>query len=222
MPNENSVQTKNRKVTNPMLMLVQADLDDKNVTLSHLDHQYRLMVDKDKNIQASKALSRQDSDPTPTYDQVSTEILQSTDSLSLGSLPSFTDCSRSSSLLTCSERRKKSSFSSSYTSWTKPLAGHKVSDSCVPNSSILDLEHELPPDLQRSSERQNRRSRRSLKRNSSDDTSKDISDIEDFDLDDIDEDKVDITKQNRGKDQQVEDDKFEKISFSFHPKSITS
>jgi len=220
MPNENSVQAKNRKVTNPMLMLVQAKIDDKNVTLSDLDQQYRLMVDKDKNIQTNNTLSRQDSDPTPTYDQVSTEILQSADSLSVGSLPSFTDCSRSSSRLTCSVKR--SSFSSSYTSWTKPLAGQKISDSCVPNSSILDVEPELP-DMQRlPSDKLARRSRRSFKRNSSDDTSKDISDIEDFDLDDIDEDKEDLEKQAKDKDKQLEKDKFENMNFSFHHKSITS
>jgi len=221
MPHDNSVQAKNRKVTNPMLLLVQAKIEDKNVSLSDLDQQYRLMVDKDKNIQASKELSRQDSDPTPTYDQVSTEVLQSADSLSLGSLPSFTDCSRSSSRLTCSVKR--SSFSSSYTSWTKPLAGHKLSDSCVPNSSILDLSPDLPPDIQvQTTEKQAKRSRRSFKRNSSDDTSKDISDIEDFDLDDIDEDKEGIEKQAKDKDKQLEKDQFENMNFSFHHKSITS
>ena len=220
MPHENSVQAKNRKVTNPLLMLVQADLDKKNVTLSHLDHQYRLMVDKDKNMQASKAMYRQDSDLTPTYEQVSNEILQSADSLSLGSLPSFTDCSGSSSRLTCSVKR--SSFSSSYTSWTKPIAGHKVSDSCVPNSSILDIEPDGQPELQRGSERPQRRSRQSFKRNSSDDTSKDISDIEDFDLDEIDEDNTDLIKQNKYKTLQFEENKIDNNNLLLHPESVTS
>ena len=64
--------------------------------------------------------------------------------------------------------------------------------------------------------------RQSFKRNSSDDTSKDISDIEDFDLDDIDEDKEGIEKQAKDKDKQLEKDQFENMNFSFHHKSITS
>merc|ERR1712107_867630 len=32
-----------------------------------------------------------------------------------------------------------STFSSSYTSWTKPVVGRQQSDSCVPASSILDM-----------------------------------------------------------------------------------
>ena len=216
MPNENSNHANKRKVTNPLLMLVQAGLDDENVTLSDLDHQYKLMVDKEKN---KKTLTRQDSDPTPTYDQISTEILQSTDSLSIASLPSFTDSSRSSSHLTCS--LKKSSYSSSYTSWTKPVAGHKVSDSCVPNSSILDIDSDVASELMKGSERPIRRSRRSFKRNSSDDTSKDISDIEDFDLDDIDDDK-DISKQMKGKAPSTDDGKFEHPNVSCQLKNIAS
>merc|ERR1712183_1229639 len=47
------------------------------------------------------------------------------------------DTSRKASAL--SDRRpSNSSFSSSYTSWTKPIAGHKISDSFCPPSSILD------------------------------------------------------------------------------------
>jgi len=71
-----------------------------------------------------------------------------------------------------------STFSSSYTSWTKPVVGRQQSDSCVPASSILDMAEE------------DGRSRRSVRvvvhhrqRDRSADTSKDISEIDDFELD---------------------------------------
>jgi len=78
----------------------------------------------------------------------------------------------------CSRRASLGSFSSSYTSWTKPVMGRQQSDSCVPASSILDMAEEEG------------RSRRSLRlvlhhrqRDRSADTSKDISEIDDFELD---------------------------------------
>jgi len=78
----------------------------------------------------------------------------------------------------CSRRASLGSFSSSYTSWTKPVMGRQQSDSCVPASSILDM-----------ADMEEGRSRRSLRlvvhrqRDRSADTSKDISEIDDFELD---------------------------------------
>jgi len=72
-------------------------------------------------------------------------------------------------------------FSTSYTSWTKPEVGHRISDSCVPNSSILDIS--LPVSIRSRSLRRSKKTSRMLKRDSSSDTSKDIDDIEDFEFD---------------------------------------
>ena len=82
-------------------------------------------------------------------------------------------------------------LSSSYTSWTKPIAGNKVSDSCFPASSILDKYEEdvKPGDIFH----QNRATRK-LRRRSSADTSKDIDDIDDFELDSFDD--CDITDED--------------------------
>ena len=87
-------------------------------------------------------------------------------------------CSRTS-LATCS---------SSYTSWTQPVKGRQQSDSCVPASSILDmLEQELEA-RSRGLSRSKRRSRSLGQvmvrvRDRSADTSKDISEIDDFEID---------------------------------------
>lgn len=159
-----------RKVTNPLLILVQSQVEGE---LGVLEEQYNSLVS------SRGGLSRQDSDPTPTYDQVPADILGSQESLL--SLCDGQDSMPSGPL---------TSFSSSYTSWTRPMVGQRVSDSCAPASSILDCAPSpMPPppppcsfQLSRS-RRRSRPSRRSGKRDSSADTSKDIDDIEDFDLD---------------------------------------
>lgn len=81
------------------------------------------------------------------------------------------------------------SFSSSYTSWTQPVVGRQQSDSCVPASSILDM----PEDLAECGNRSRSRSPRlpPRQRDRSADTSKDISEIDDFELDAL-EDQFDI------------------------------
>ena len=143
-----------------------------------------------------------------------TDLIQSTDSLSLESLPYSRKCSLDSLSSFCPRNNSLnssyssssfstssiSSFSSSYTSCTRPLAGQKVSDSHVPNSSILDTG---PDDLHIGS-RRSKKSRMSSKKDSFDDTSKDISDIEDWDNEESDETSFDnedirkkiFTKQN--------------------------
>ena len=181
-------------MTNPLLLLVQSQVEGE---LGALEEQYNTVL------RSSRAeLRRQDSDTTPTYNQVSPDILGSQESLlSLQEHDSLASRGRTCSLASGGI----TSFSSSYTSWTRPMAGHRVSDSCVPSSSILDLPHSpmppppppsslrLPPPppsafpLPRS-RRKSRPSRRSGKRDSSCDTSKDIDDIEDFDLDEFEED----------------------------------
>jgi len=114
-----------------------------------------------------------------TENEVSTDILGSFNSVDSTSIPwgvSQDSLSRKASEL--------SYYSSSYTSWTKPEAGHRVSDSCVPNSSILDRDNSVKPILRsRSIRRSKKSSGRFLKRDSSADTSKDIDDIEDFEFD---------------------------------------
>jgi len=69
-------------------------------------------------------------------------------------------------------------FSSSYTSWTRPIAGHNVSDSYGPASSILDNDDNVV-----NQEEEGAQNERKQRRKSSADTCKDIDDIEDFELD---------------------------------------
>ena len=146
---------------------------------------------------------RHDSLPTPTLAMVETDILGSLDSRSVevaspidwllspstSSLWShtFSDLSQPSCLsqgrsslegLASSRRASLPSLSSSYSSWTAPVVGRQVSDSCVPASSILDMAEE--------------EARRSLRRaprprDRSADTSKDISEIDDLELDAVEE-----------------------------------
>ena len=173
MSSEGEHQPK-RKVTNPLLILVQSQVEGE---LGALEKQYNNLVS------AREGISRQDSDPTPTYDEVPADIFGSQESENLSLQQDSDSLDPSSSLTT---------FSSSYTSWTRPLAGHRVSDSCAPASSILDVAPSPmppppPPTSLHLSRRRSRPSRRS-KRDSSADTSKDIDDIEDFDLDDDDSD----------------------------------
>ena len=72
-------------------------------------------------------------------------------------------------------RLSLSRYSSSYSSWTRPVAGQENTDSLGPASSILDREDcqdpNIAPDIFRH------------RRKSSADTCKDIDDIEDFELD---------------------------------------
>merc|ERR1719483_1232413 len=172
-----------RKVANPLLILVQAELfgkteEGREACLDDLEEQYEAVLKQSK----PNGIARQDSDRTPTNDQEDTDLIQSADALSLQSLPSSRKRSFDSSV---SLSRKNSyvcgSYSSSYTSCTQPLAGQRLSDSRVPNSSILDTGPEAAPELLHS-----RRSNKSwifLQRKGSEDTSKDISDMEDWDID---------------------------------------
>lgn len=178
MSSEGENQPK-RKVTNPLLILVQSQVEGE---LGALEEQYNNLV---RDSTTREGISRQDSDPTPTYDEVPADIFGSQESENLSFQQQDPDSlvDPSSSVTT---------FSSSYTSWTRPLAGHRVSDSCAPASSILDVAPSPmppppPPTSLHLSRRRSRPSRRS-KRDSSADTSKDIDDIEDFDLDDEDSD----------------------------------
>merc|ERR1719228_1401423 len=105
---------------------------------------------------------------------------------------------RPSASLDTSRRLSNSSFSSSYTSWTKPIAGHKISDSFCPASSILDQDDGdvgtvgIYQDLDSFNKEISRRKlkrlgSKKLRRDSSADTSKDIEDIDDFELDGFDD-----------------------------------
>ena len=191
MSSEGELQPK-RKVTNPLLILVQSQVEGE---LGALEEQYNNLV---RDSSTREGISRQDSDPTPTYDEVPADVFgsQESENQSFHQEPDSLADPSSSSLTT---------FSSSYTSWTRPLAGHRVSDSCAPASSILDVPASPmppppPPTSLHLSRRRSRPSRRS-KRDSSADTSKDIDDIEDFDFDDDDSDEgsyeVDNVKESK-------------------------
>ena len=78
-----------------------------------------------------------------------------------------------------SSRPSLSIFSSSYTSWSRPIAGQNVSDSYCPASSILDNDDDDVIDQEEEAVYNDRKQRRK----SSADTCKDIDDIEDFELD---------------------------------------
>lgn len=150
-------------------------------------------------------VARHNSLPTPTLAMVETEILGSLDSCSgevatspldwvlsascLWSRTSSPGCSSRTSFclpteelyahLSCSRRPSLASYSSSYTSWTQPVVGRQQSDSCVPPSSILDmLEEAILEGRSRSRPGAQHRTR-----DRSADTSKDISEIDDFELD---------------------------------------
>lgn len=118
-------------------------------------------------------------------DEYSAAIPDSYNSLESTSVP-WSDSHQMAESRRSSCATAASQYSSSFTSWTRPEAGHRLSDSCVPNSSILDRES-APRSVYRSrSVRKTSRksSFKVLKRDSSADTSKDIDDIEDFELDD--------------------------------------
>lgn len=176
-----------RKVTDPLLLLVQQDTP----SLGDLETQYQRRKHGAQRQGSSEEL-------TNTLSQVRTDVLGSRDSLvslleqsrrgSCGSFPNscLTSCASHSYLTSCSNSCL-TSFSSSYTSWTKPVAGgQRPSDSCVPHTSILDQPEPeyLPPSLvSHRSRRLTVGGGRSGKRDSSADTCKDIDNIEDFDLD---------------------------------------
>ena len=70
-----------------------------------------------------------------------------------------------------------SRYSTSYTSWTRPLAGHDNTDSCGPGSDILDEDN--------NDENEALYNVSIHRRKSSADTYKDIDDIEDLEYDDL-------------------------------------
>ena len=79
---------KKRKVANPLLILVQAEVfgkkeDGREACLDDLEEQYDAIL---KQANKPQGLTRQDSDPTPTNDQEQTDLIQSAGSLSIGSL----------------------------------------------------------------------------------------------------------------------------------------
>jgi len=90
-----------------------------------------------------------------------------------------------------------SKFSSSYTSWTRPVAGHQNSDSYWPDSDILDMDDD---DMDVALSEVHHR------RKSSADTCKDIEDIEDFELDGLDScdtDENEVFTVEKGKDKRL-------------------
>ena len=75
------------------------------------------------------------------------------------------------------------------------MAGCRLSDSKVPNSSILDCVQESELELGNiGGRRWSKISSLGVKKDSFDDTSKDVSDIEDWDTDEEDEASVDFVK----------------------------
>ena len=156
----NGGNQKRRKIADGMLIMIQDEIfggsaDDKAGSLNYLEERYEEMLTK-------KSYVNEDND-----------MISNTESLSISS--------RSSSLHPKYNTSNSStdSLSSSFSSYTKPQKGPKISDSLVPGSSILDdSEENLDPGHQLS--RDNMKSRVSLKKESFDDTSKDFSDIEDW------------------------------------------
>ena len=108
MSSEGENQPK-RKVTNPLLILVQSQVEGE---LGALEEQYNNLV---RDSTTREGISRQDSDPTPTYDEVPADIFGSQESENL----SFQQQQEPDSLLDPSS--SLTTFSSSYTSWTRPL-----------------------------------------------------------------------------------------------------
>ena len=104
------------------------------------------------------------------------------------------------------ERRPSSSsdWSSSFTSWTRPL-GRTSASSCQPRTSILDEEEEEEGREGRSLVRVECR-----RRDSSADTSRDIEDIEDLELDE--EEEEDICDSGEGDDQEDTERESETVS----------
>ncbi|XP_023340337.1 uncharacterized protein LOC111710468 isoform X2 [Eurytemora carolleeae] len=124
-----------------------------------------------------ESLTEEPESRTQTENDVGTDRLGSLNSFDSTSLPwthSQSSLSRQGSLL----------YTSSYTSWTRPEAGHRISDCCVPNSSILDKDPSISiKPLNRSRSIRKKSSGRLMKRDGSADTSRDIDDIEDFEFD---------------------------------------
>merc|ERR1711915_977462 len=86
--------------------------------------------------------------------------------------------------------------SSSYTSWTRPVAAHLLSDSFVPDSDIFD--NDAGEDVGNREHCVLAAEYNRLRRRSSADTYKDIDDIEDFEFDDFDDLNVEINDKDEG------------------------
>ena len=107
-----------------------------------------------------------------SFEQMSRDLSRQS---SITSMNSFSNQTESRSL-------PSSRYSSSYTSWTKPFVGHMVSDSFAPQSDIFDdVDNSYAVEFEAFDEY------KKLRRRSSADTYKDISDIEDFECDDFDD-----------------------------------
>lgn len=134
---------------------------------------------EDEKGEVENSIIDSDNKFTKTENDVATEILDSFNSLDSTSIPWPQDVS------SVRDSFGSSYYSSSYTSWTRPEAGHRISDSCIPNSSILDKDPSCKPINRSRSVRRSKKwsGRGLLKRDSSADTSKDIDDIEDLELD---------------------------------------
>jgi hypothetical protein len=191
-----TTKKKKRKLANPLLILVQDEVFGKReygreACLADLEKQYKDMANNMKQAESDHINAK----------AVQADLIDLTDSLSIESVASTshprhnspnTSYSRNSASLSSSS---SSSFSSSYTSDSKPVAAGRLSDSKVPNSSILDCVQESELELGNiGGRRRSKISSSGGKKDSFDDTSKDVSDIEDWDTDEEDEASVDFVK----------------------------
>ena len=103
----------------------------------------------------------------------------------VAALGRMSNCSSHMSPSTLDRRPSLSRYSSSYTSWTRPVVGQENTDSCDPASNILDNDDNEEVDVALDLSKHRRKS--------SADTCKDIEDIEDFEFDFSD---CDITDEN--------------------------
>ena len=107
-----------------------------------------------------------------SFEQMSRDLSRQSSITSINSFSNQTD----------SRSLPSSRYSSSYTSWTKPFVGHMISDSFAPQSDIFDdVDNSYAVEFKAFDEY------KKLRRRSSADTYKDISDIEDFEFDDFDD-----------------------------------
>eukprot|EP00090_Calanus_glacialis_P029261 TRINITY_DN46975_c0_g1_i1.p1 TRINITY_DN46975_c0_g1~~TRINITY_DN46975_c0_g1_i1.p1 ORF type:complete len:220 (-),score=60.45 TRINITY_DN46975_c0_g1_i1:209-868(-) len=193
---EDTIKKKKRKLANPLLILVQDEVfgkreDGREACLADLEKQYKDMVANNRKQTNSGHINAK---------AVQADLIDLTDSLSLESVASTSyprhnspNTSYSSNSASISSSSSSSSFSSSYTSYSRPVAGGRLSDSKVPNSSILDCGQEAELELGNiGGRRWSKISSLGVKKDSFDDTSKDVSDIEDWDTEE--EASVDIVK----------------------------
>merc|ERR1711915_1118485 len=104
-----------------------------------------------------------------SFEQMSRDLSRQSSETSINSFSNQTE----------SRSLPSSRYSSSYTSWTQPFVGHMVSDSFAPQSDIFDdVDNSYAVEFNAFDEY------KKLRRRSSADTYKDISDIEDFEFDD--------------------------------------